>query len=666
MKADAAFTWASPLDGPWPAAYVGGDLERAESEWLITNDLGTYAMSTLALMHTRRQHGLLATYVAGQAKRHVILSHLEMTLETGGRMHHLSTHQFPNVAPTLGYRALESFAEDPLPRWVYRFPTGTVERTVSLVRGHQAVVMALTWTGKAPARLTLRPLLPMRPADELCREHGGLVQRVVLRGGEVEVQPAPHLPPVVLRHSGIFMGFPDWWRKFEYLADRGRYLDFQEDMWSPGVLELSLGSRQTTYLVAFVGKPPPLDAKALVQAAAEERLALDPNPRLAPEVRSLAVGVETFVLGDGEALVAGYPWLDAWSRDTLLALRGAYLARGQVERAKRTLLGVLDTLEDGLLPQRMKVAPGNRLDSADASLWLFDVGKSVLDADPSDEALRSRLLAGLISVFERIERSPGSVLWVTADGFIENAASYPLTWMDSRVAGEALTPRWGLAVELQALWYRATTVLSELCETAGKLDLADRARARGQQLQGAFARRFWSHERGYPFDCIAGRADAAESWTDPSVRPNALIALSVAPELFELWQRQEILARVEERLLTPRGLRTLDPADPRYMEHAGGTIAERIRASHLGAVWPHLLLYYVRAVKHEGGDRERLREVVRQALPGGSALGHVAQSADGDAPYKVRGSPAYAIATAMLLEALVLELEVGDEGRTLW
>src|SRR5690606_37691235 len=135
----------------------------------------------------------------------------------------------------------------------------------------------------------------------------------------------------------------------------------------------------------------------------------------------------------------------------------------------------------------MKVAPGNRLDSADASLWLFDVGKSVLDADPSDEALRSRLLAGLISVFERIERSPGSVLWVTADGFIENAASYPLTWMDSRVAGEALTPRWGLAVELQALWYRATTVLSELCETAGKLDLADRARARGQQLQGAFA-----------------------------------------------------------------------------------------------------------------------------------------------------------------------------------
>jgi len=665
MKTGSAYTWTSPLDGPWPVAYVGGDLERAEAEWLISNDVGTYAMSTLALMHTRRQHGLLCTYVEGQDKRHIILSHLEMTLETGGRTHNLSTHQFPNTAPTLGYLALESFTQDPLPRWVFRLPTGTVERTVSLVRGHHAVVIALTWTGKQPARVTLRPLLPMRPSDELCREHGGMVQRVVLRGGEVEVQPAVHLPPVVLRHSGIFMGFPDWWRKFEYLADRGRYLDFQEDMWSPGVLELALESRQTSYLVAFVGQPPPQDARELVLSAAEEQLARDPNPRLAPEVRSLAVGVETFVLGDGDAVVAGYPWLDAWSRDTLLSLRGAYLARGQLERAKRTFEGVLDALEDGLLPQRLKVE-GTRVASADASLWLFDVGQSVLDADPSDARFRGRILGALSSVFERVERSPGSVLWVNSEGFVENAASYPLTWMDSRAEGKALTPRWGLAVELQALWYRATSVLSELCEAEGQLELADRARARRDQVRGSFARRFWSHDRGYPFDCIAGRSDAAESWTDASVRPNALIALAVAPELFEPWQRQEILARVDERLLTPRGLRTLDPADPRYMGHAGGTIAERSRASHLGAVWPHLLLYYVRAVKHEGGDLGRLRDVIRAALPGGSALGYVPQSADGDAPHKGRGSPAYAIASAMLLEALVLELGVGDEGRTLW
>lgn len=645
---------------------MGGDLERAEAEWLITNDIGTYAMSTLALMHTRRQHGLLVTYLDGHPKRHVILSHLEMTLETGGRTHQLSTHQFPNVAPTPGYRFLESFSQDPLPRWVYRLPTGTVERTVSLVHGHQAVVIALTWTGKQPARLTLRPLLPMRPADELTAEHGGMQQRVVLRSGEVEVQPAVQLPPVVFRHSGIFMGFPDWWRKFEYLADRGRYEDFQEDMWSPGVFELALESRHTSYLVVYVGKPPDDAPGQLVLANAAARLEVVPEMSLAPEVRALCAAVETFVYKDGEAIVAGYPWLDVWSRDTLLSLRGAYLARGQVARAKKTLRVLVQALDGGLLPQRLTGGEAGRLACVDSTLWLFDVAQSVLDADPDDAAFRQEMLDALTVVFERIHAGDGRIAWLTAEGFVENAARYPLTWMDSRVGETVFNPRFGLAVELQALWYRATALLAELSEKEGRLELADRAGTCRDRIQAVFSRRFWSYDTGYPFDCVAGRSDVAESWTDAAIRPNALMALAVAPELFEPWQRQELLHKVEERLLTSRGLRTLDPSDPRYLGHAGGTIAERSRASQLGAVWPHLLLYYVKAVRYAGGDREWLRELVRAALPGGIALGYVPQAADGDAPHYRRGSPAYAMATAMLLEALVLELGVSVEGRTLW
>jgi predicted glycogen debranching enzyme len=217
-----AVVWTSLTDGPWPAVSVEGELERAESEWLAANNLGAYSMSTVALMHTRRQHGLLVSHLAEDFRRHVVLSHLEMTLEVAGRTHKLSTHQFPNMAPTLGYRALENFTQDPLPRWVYRFPSGTIERTVSLVHDRQAVIVALTWSGKEKARLSLRPLMPMRPADELTYEHGGMLQKVTLKPGEVEVQPVAHLPPVVFGHNGVFMGYPDWWRKFEYLDDRGQ------------------------------------------------------------------------------------------------------------------------------------------------------------------------------------------------------------------------------------------------------------------------------------------------------------------------------------------------------------------------------------------------------------------------------------------------------------
>ena len=36
----------------------------------------------------------------------------------------------------------------------------------------------------------------------------------------------------------VFMGSPDWWRRFEYLEDRRLGNAFQEDMWTPGVFEL--------------------------------------------------------------------------------------------------------------------------------------------------------------------------------------------------------------------------------------------------------------------------------------------------------------------------------------------------------------------------------------------------------------------------------------------
>lgn len=649
-------SWRGSFDGPWPSAHVGGELDQAESEWLLTNDQGAYAMSTLPLMHTRRQHGILVTHLGDDFRRHVVLSHMEMTLETGGRTHQLSTHQFPNVAPTPGYRFLESFAQDPLPRWVYRLPTGTIERTVSLVRGHRAVVMGITWTGKEPARISLRPLMPMRPADTLTREHGAMMQKVTLRAGEVEVQPISDLPAVVFRHGGVFMGSPDWWRKFEYLDDRGRYVDFQEDMWSPGIFELKLVPRQTEYLVVYVGRPPEGKPDELVMEAAQHALSSDPGHHLPPEVRALSVATETFVLGDGEVIVAGYPWLDVWSRDWLLAFRGTFLARGQIERAQRSLQLLVAQLTDDFLPQRLTVPNAARTPCIDASLWLFQAVEGVLDRHEDPEFL-AHMLPVLDRIFTRIESGEKTHAWLTSEGLLENAGAVPLTWMDAHVDGHGFTPRRGIAVELQALWFAATQSYARLLERAGRVERAAEARELGERTRVAFGRRLWSASTNYPFDCVSGESEQGGSWEDATIRPNGLIAAAVAPELFESWQRLEILSRVEELLLTERGLRTLDPRSAVYASHAGGTIEERRAASHQGTVWPHLLLYYVRLKLHEDPTaHELLRERVLALLVRGRALGHVAQNADAEPPHRFRGSPAYAAATAMLLEALVVDL----------
>lgn len=659
--------WVGLLSGPWPRVLVKGDLERAEAEWLASNNLGAYSMSTVALMHTRRQHGLLVCHFAEDFRRHVVLSHLEMSLEVSGRTYSLSTHQFPNMAPTLGYRALETFTQDPLPRWVYRFPSGTIERTISLVHDRQAVVVALTWSGKETARLSLRPLMPMRPAEELCREHGGMLQKVTLRSGEVEVQPVAHLPPVLFQHSGVFMGFPDWWRKFEYLDDRARYEDFQEDMWSPGLFEFVLSPRETRYLVVSVGAPPEGTPNDLVMEAAQRRLGADPaycgpdgeNQRkmLSPEVRGLSVAAESFVFGDGAAIVAGYPWLHVWSRDTLLALTGIYLCRGQLDQAQRSLRHLLRNVVDGFLVDRTTAPAAEQHPCVDASLWLFPVGERVVAETPFDPDLRAELFLSMKGIFERICTSERSIVWLSEEGLLANGADFPLTWMESQLGGKMFTPRRGLAVEFQALWFRACRILSDWAEQAGESELGERARAAAARVQLAFNDTFWCSETNYPFDTLSEQRDTSDAWGDPSVRPNALIALSVAPELFESWQAHEILSRVEERLLTDRGIRTLEPSSPNYIGHSGQSLEERVVANHQGAAWPHLLLFYIRAKMAVAPESApELRDVVRRALLDGRALGHVGQSADGDPPHRFWGIPAYAAATGMLLEALRRDL----------
>jgi predicted glycogen debranching enzyme len=658
MKNREKITWRSPLDGPWPMVHIGGDLDNCDVEWLITNGAGAYAMSTVALMHTRRHHGLLVASI-GQLDRYVVVSHVETTVEAEGKTHRLSTHQFPNVAPTPGYRSIETFSQDPLPRWVFRVGKNTLERTISFVRNKNAIVLSYSWTGREPARLLLRPLLPLRPVEELMHEHGGMLQKVTLRSGVVEVQPVRTLPPVLFRHEGVFMGSPDWWRRFEYLEDRGRYEEFQEDQWCPGVLELTLEPRKTEHVVIALGELPDGDPADLVMDAAQHLLAQDPGEDWSPAVRALDVAAEQYVLEQNGTIVAGYPWLDVWARDTLVALPGIHLARGRIDRAKTCLAYICASLERGLLPQRLGRKTDEFEPALDATLWLFEaVRQFAAQARSEQEFVRDTLFPALKSVFERVAEGESDHVWLTPEGLIENGdESTALTWMDARTGTHLVTPRKGLAVELQALWARGCDTLASLARGQGDHAWEEGAVRARDRVRDTFRQRFWCNETEYPFDCVSADREAGDAWADPSIRPNALIALALDPELFEPWQRRAVLKRAERELLTPRGVRSLAPSDPNYVGHVGGTIAERQATYHQGPVWTYLVSFYVRASLavqgHDAANRQRLRDLVVGALEGGIVLGHVAQTADGDAPHRWRGCPAQACSVAVLLELLV-------------
>lgn len=650
---------------PWPLVDTYGELDAAE--WLHTNGAGAYAMSTVPMMHTRRYHGILVAPLRPPLGRFVVLSHVELTLHAQGRHYRLSTHQFPNLAPTPGYRLLRRFAMDPIPHWTYRIGDAEFERNLCLIRGQNVAVMTFTWHGKEPATLLLRPLLPLRSIHRLMHEHGAMVQRVTLRQREVEIQPMVDLPPVCFRHSGVFVGSPDWWRRFEYLEDRNRAAEFQEDLWTPGTFEIALTPDAPQYLVTAVGELPTESARDLVKDTIDEIRAFDPGPRRPRIIRTLTIAAEAYRVQSPRraSIIAGYPWYGIHLRDALMALPGLCLVTGEIEFAQRMLSSAIDTQRGGLLPEVFTEAENRRgRPSPDSTLWLFEAARTFMKhVPPTAPFVKGPLFRALRRAFVRL-RSPryaGKLVWTTAEGLIANHSDdRALTWMDAQVGSWIVTPRRGLAIEMQALWSKGCETLSQLAAQLGDTALAEAARAQCVRARASFRRRFWCTQTDYPFDCVSEERDIEGAWGDPSVRPNALMALAIDPELFEDWQAAAIVVRVRQDLLTPRGIRTLAPNDPRFQGYHEGGLEEREGSAHQGTVWPHLIGSFVRAaVRLEPDDetlRRDLRHVVEQCLEDSPALCHISQMADGDAPHRARACPAQAWAVGELLRALVEDL----------
>src|SRR5690606_35323731 len=242
-------------------------------------------------------------------------------------------------------------------------------------------------------------------------EHGAMLQTVTLRPNEVDVQPVLRLPSVRFLHSGVFMGSPDWGRRFEYLEDRRRYEDFQEDMWSPGILEVELFPGRTEDLLLAVGELPDRTPAEHVMDAAAHVLAQVPGQEWEPMARALSVAADQFVLEPEGAIVAGYPWLDVWARDVALALPGIHLARGRLEQARSCLRYLCGQLVGGLLPNRLSYGPTTTAlrppvpadpePALDATLWLFEAARHwAIQAGPGDPFVREEVFPALREVYE--------------------------------------------------------------------------------------------------------------------------------------------------------------------------------------------------------------------------------------------------------------------------
>jgi glycogen debranching enzyme len=321
-------------------------------------------------------------------------------------------------------------------------------------------------------------------------------------------------------------------------------------------------------------------------------------------------------------------------------------------------------VSEGMVPNRFPdTGEQPEYNTIDASLWFIHAIDRYLSASRDEGHVRETAWPAVKQILDGYRRGTRYGIRMDKDGLITGGVpDAQLTWMDAKVGDWVITPRHGKPVEIQALWIRALEVGETLAQRFGETDYADRCRDDRSLAIASFRERFWYEQGGYLYDVVDG-----PEGNDASLRPNQLYAVSLVNELVPCDRAQRILLLIEEQLLTPVGLRTLSPHDPRYCARYEGGVVDRDRAYHQGTVWPFLLGPFVTAWMKAFGQTVAVRNKARGFLAGlevhlqEGCLGHVSEVFDAEAPHLPRGCFAQAWSVAEPLRVLIEDLGVTAE-----
>ena len=597
-------------------------MHAAVSEWIETDGDGGFVSGTVSLARTRRYHALLL--VSTPQGRVALVSGMEVWIDLPGGSVAVSTqHYAPDVLHPDGASRIIAFSRDPWPCWTFRLPDGSTMTQEIFVAAGQT---NLRWTrcGDGLARIHVRLLLSGRDYHALQRRNDVFAMSAEQAPGCVRWRPYSGLPPIAA-WGGEWRADAVWYDRFLYAEEQARGLDCIEDLASPGILSWDLASTATLALRADLE-----DAHAVSDLAGSEaarRAILPPLHRAALNYIAMRQAEPT--------ILAGFPWFTDWGRDTFIALRGLLLGTGRHAIAEQILLAWASHVDRGMLPNRFpdNAAPPE-FNAVDASLWFVIAVHDLMAKGPCSDT--AGLRSACIAIVEGYAAGTRYGIRMDTDALLlAGEPGVQLTWMDAKVGDWVVTPRIGKPVEVQALWINALRIVGEWPGHEGWADTAGRATA-------SFVARFSDPHTGGLRDLVDG--DPTEG---RRVRPNQIFAVGGLPHnLVAIETARQVIDLVEARLLTPLGLRTLDPADPAYVARYQGGVMERDGSYHQGTAWPWLMGPFVEAwLRARGSTAQAKAEARARFLPalyahlGEAGLGHVSEVVDGDAPHRPGGCP---------------------------
>jgi predicted glycogen debranching enzyme len=662
---------------------LAGPIEALlEREWLLTNGLGGYASGTVATCPTRRYHGLLVAPKVPPLQRHVLLAATLDRVRLGSTTYDVSTFEFPGTFHPTGYRGLTHFecdpgAAEPWVRFTFRYHDLSLARKVSLLRGVNAVAIAYAVVGPVgkPIRLKVSPLLAIRDFHSL--QHQAPFDSWTLeadaRGLWCHVRDDSDITLAMFPTSGdglaavTFEPRPCWWYDFLYREDMKRGFASGEDLYNAGTFRAHGTGSLTVELVAVGFAQSPEHARRLVRDVAVHRPERSGDVVAAaedPTRAALHKAADQFVVrraGTGQdtrwTLLAGYPWFGDWGRDTFVSLEGLLLATGRFAEAEQVLATFAGAQRNGLIPNRFDDYGGPcAYNSVDASLWYLHAADAYMRYTDDADAWKVFLADACHHVIDAFVAGTDFDIFVDGRGLLHSGGPQTqITWMDAKVDDRPVTPRHGLAVEINALWYSALRLLADRAARSPSAGRQEQLIGLIRRFEQHFEDLFWNEQQRCLYDCVR------DDGPDAAVRPNQIFAVSLPYTALKPAKCRAVLEKVREELLTPYGLRTLSPRDSRYCGVYQGDMNARDWAYHNGTVWGWLIGPYIEAYLRVHGMTSQAKREGRgllnsliEHLSTEACLGSISEIFDGDWPHHPRGCFAQAWSVAEVLRAYEL------------
>jgi len=633
---------------------ITNNLEFAQSkEWIVTNGIGGYASGTIANLLTRRYHGLLIAALQPPLGRTLLVSKLDETMTYANQTIPLFANRWlGEIIEPHGYQNIEFFhLEGSIPVWTFSISDAWLEKRIWMQYGSNTTyVQYHLKRASVPLKLSVKALVNYHDHHAATVGEGWNVQILNVENG-IQINPFYGAVPYrILCTDASVQIKNEWYRNFELILEKYRGLGSIDDHLLAGEFDVTIEPGQSVTFILSSEDNPNLDGKSAYQDRKNyEQKLIDLAPAL-PGQLSLAadqfiVDRSTSANPDGKSIMAGYHWFGDWGRDTMISLPGLTLATGRPEIARSILSTFSEFIDQGMLPNRFPDAGDKpEYNTVDATLWYFEAIQAYY-SKTRDLSLIQTLYPKLQDVITcHLNGTRYGIHVDPQDGLLfAGEAGVQLTWMDAKVGDWVVTPRTGKQVEINALWYNALMLMADFASMLGKDK--NKYKTLAKRVKTNFEK-FWNVEGGYLLDVI----DTPHG-VDNAIRPNQLIAVSLAYSPLSKEQQKAIVEIAVRYLFTSHGLRSLAPTEQGYIGHYGGDMVNRDGAYHQGTVWGWLIGPFISAhlrVYHNPTlAKSFLLPLINQLSDFG--LGSIGEIFDGDAPYTPRGCIAQAWSIAEVI-----------------